>query len=32
MHFESLSGDEFVAKMVLVHDNGRYLVDHAMVF
>ena len=23
---------EFVAEMVLVHDNGRYLVDHAMVF
>lgn len=23
---------EFVAEMVLVHQNGRYLVDHAMVF
>jgi hypothetical protein len=23
---------EFVAGMVLVHDNDRYLVDHAMVF
>lgn len=23
---------EFVAEMVLVHENGRYLVDHAMVF
>lgn len=23
---------EFVAEMVLVYDNGRYLVDHVMVF
>lgn len=23
---------EFVAEMVLVHKNGKYLVDHAMVF
>ncbi|MGV3000518.1 hypothetical protein [Vibrio sp. E150_018] len=23
---------EFVAEMVLVHEDGRYLVDHAMVF
>ncbi len=23
---------EFVAEMVLVHENGRYLCDHAMVF
>ena len=23
---------EFVAEMVLVNENGRYLVDHAMVF
>ncbi len=23
---------EFVAEMVLVHQNGRYLCDHAMVF
>ena len=23
---------EFVAEMVLVHQNGKYLVDHAMVF
>jgi len=32
MHFENLSNDEFVAEMALVHDNGRYFVDHAMVF
>ncbi len=29
--FTKTSG-EFVAEMVLVNENGRYLVDHAMVF
>ncbi|MGQ7248833.1 hypothetical protein ACUN9Y_16035 [Halomonas sp. V046] len=29
--FSHADGD-FVAEMVLVHRNGRYLVDHAMVF
>ncbi len=30
-HFTKVPG-EFVAEMVLVHRDGRYLVDHVMVF
>ena len=30
-HFTKAPG-EFVAEMVLVHRDGRYLVDHVMVF
>jgi hypothetical protein len=30
-HFTKAKG-EFVAEMVLVHQNGRYLYDHALVF
>ena len=29
--FTKVSG-EYVAEMVLVHENGKFLVDHAMVF
>ncbi|EDP60010.1 hypothetical protein [Vibrio sp. AND4] len=30
--FYTKSQGEFVAEMVLVYEDGRYLVDHAMVF
>lgn len=30
--FMSLSAGEYVAEMVLVHENGQYKVDHALFF
>jgi len=32
MLFEKMADDEIVAETVPAHDNGRYLVDHAVVY